>query len=134
MQHLAPIFLECHTGIAGLRFGRSGQTIPIARHKTPQLPSAQHFAGSFLFLQTFISPIQCFSVLKAPATRQYGRILNHDRTQIAEKIADLRKQQMDVLSAAKRGDITDDDVAEYYSLDLDIRYLADEMHREDNSL
>ena len=32
---------------------------------------------------------------------------------------------MDVLRAAKCGDITEDDVAAYHFLDLEIRYLAD---------
>ena len=60
------------------------------------------------------------------------RAVNNERTQLAETIAEVRKQQMDVLSAAKWGDITDDDVAAYYSLDLEIRHLADEIYREDS--
>jgi hypothetical protein len=59
--------------------------------------------------------------------------VDKNRAQTAETIAALRKQQMDVLEAAKVGDITEDDVALYYSLDLKIRYLADEKHREDSS-
>jgi len=58
--------------------------------------------------------------------------VNSNRIQLAETIAELRKQQLDVLKAAKLGDVTDDEVAAYYALDLEIRYLADEMHREDS--
>jgi len=60
------------------------------------------------------------------------RAVNNERRQLGETIAEVRKQQMAVLSAAKWGDSTDDDVAAYYSLDLEIRHLADEMYREDS--
>jgi len=94
--------------------------IPIIPPRGLPLPSNVYFTYSTL------------SCIEISAAWPYGGGVNSNRIQLAETIAELRKQQLDVLKAAKLGDITDDEVAAYYALDLEIRYLADEMHREDS--
>jgi hypothetical protein len=73
------------------------------------------------------------SCIEIATTQHYGRVVDSNKAKIAKTITELRQQQMDVLSAVKFGDINDDDVAAFHSLDQEIRYLADEMFREDSS-
>ena len=50
--------------------------------------------------------------------------------EIVATIAELLRQQIDVLTAAKLGTVSEHDLAAYHSRDLEIRYLFDELNGE----
>jgi hypothetical protein len=56
--------------------------------------------------------------------------MSRTTTEIAETIAELLRQQIDVLRAARQGPVPEHDVAAYHARDLEIHYLFEHLDPE----